>query len=177
MFENNGDPGEGDDTDPDDQTGESTDDERYFAHQDRNWNVAALSQYDPNAASTSALVERYVQYIVRTASTPSLGARVPTAPNPCPAVRLVIRDSVSSLNAKATKIATANTYHTCHASRNETRLRGLLYHMRHTTYYQYAGPIPQGCMPRIQRVSPAHHHVSARSVRTLVAKMGSARRY
>jgi RHS repeat-associated protein len=60
MFENNGDPGEGDDTDPDERAGESTEDARYFAHQDRNWNVVALSQYDPNTAITGATVDRYV---------------------------------------------------------------------------------------------------------------------
>jgi RHS repeat-associated protein len=59
MFENNGDPGESDDTDPDEQTCESTDDERYIAHQDRNWNVVALSDYDPNATSAGAPAERY----------------------------------------------------------------------------------------------------------------------
>jgi hypothetical protein len=55
----NGDPTESNDCDPDDQTGESTADTRYFYHQDRNWNVVALSQYSETGDAYAGLVERY----------------------------------------------------------------------------------------------------------------------
>ena len=53
WIEVNGDPTESNDTNPDDQSGESTADARYFVHQDRNWNVVALSDADGD------IVERY----------------------------------------------------------------------------------------------------------------------
>ena len=53
-----GDATESNDTDPDDQTGESTADERYFVHQDRNWNVTALSEYDSGGSNNGRIVER-----------------------------------------------------------------------------------------------------------------------
>jgi RHS repeat-associated protein len=59
WIEKNGDPTEGNDTNPDDQTGESTADERYFVHQDRNWNVVALTEYDPSGTNNGRIVERY----------------------------------------------------------------------------------------------------------------------
>jgi RHS repeat-associated protein len=66
WIEKNGDPSIGDDTTPDvEATGESTEDPadaRYFAHQDRNWNVVALSSHDPadpNSATNGAIAERY----------------------------------------------------------------------------------------------------------------------
>jgi RHS repeat-associated protein len=34
-------------------------DERYLVHQDRNWNVVALTDYDPDSAVEGAVVERY----------------------------------------------------------------------------------------------------------------------
>ena len=59
MIDRNGDPTESNDCDPDDQSGESTADERYFVHQDRNWNVAALTDYDPSGSDEGNVVERY----------------------------------------------------------------------------------------------------------------------
>ena len=59
LIDKNGDPTESNDCDPDDQSGESTTDERYFVHQDRNWNVVALSQYDINGTNNGRIVERY----------------------------------------------------------------------------------------------------------------------
>ncbi len=59
WLEKNGDPTESNDTDPDDQSGESTADERYFVHQDRNWNVVALSEYDTGGSNHGRIVERY----------------------------------------------------------------------------------------------------------------------
>ena len=59
MIDKNGDPTESNDCDPDDQTGESTADARYFVHQDRNWNVVALSEYDTGDTNNGRLVERY----------------------------------------------------------------------------------------------------------------------
>ena len=59
MIDKNGDPSESNDCDPDDQSGESTADERYFVHQDRNWNVVALTDYDPSGSDEGNVVERY----------------------------------------------------------------------------------------------------------------------
>ena len=59
MIDKNGDPTESNDCDPDDQSGESTADERYFVHQDRNWNVVALTDYDPSGSDEGNVVERY----------------------------------------------------------------------------------------------------------------------
>ena len=59
MIDKNGDPTESNDCDPDEQSGESTADERYFVHQDRNWNVVALTDYDPSGSDEGNVVERY----------------------------------------------------------------------------------------------------------------------
>ena len=59
WIEKNGDPAESNDTNPDDQSGESTADSRYFVHQDRNWNVVALSEYDTSGTNDGRIVERY----------------------------------------------------------------------------------------------------------------------
>ena len=59
VIDKNGDPTESNDCDPDDQSGESTADERYFVHQDRNWNVVALTDYDPSGSDEGNVVERY----------------------------------------------------------------------------------------------------------------------
>ncbi len=59
MVDVNGDVTESNDCDPDDQSGESTADERYFYHQDRNWNVVALSEYDTAGTNNGRIVERY----------------------------------------------------------------------------------------------------------------------
>ena len=59
MIDKNGDPSESNDCDPDDQSGESTADARYFVHQDRNWNVVALTDYDPSGSDEGNVVERY----------------------------------------------------------------------------------------------------------------------
>ena len=59
LIDKNGDPTESNDCDPDDQSGESTADERYFVHQDRNWNVVALTDYDPSGSDEGNVVERY----------------------------------------------------------------------------------------------------------------------
>ena len=59
WIEKNGDPTESNDTNPDDQTSESTADARYFVHQDRNWNVVALSEYDTGDTNNGRIVERY----------------------------------------------------------------------------------------------------------------------
>jgi hypothetical protein len=56
----NGDPTESNDCDPDDQSGESTYDRRYFCHQGANWNVLAWSEYDDAGVGTDGrFVERY----------------------------------------------------------------------------------------------------------------------
>jgi len=80
-------PTESNDTNPDDQSGESTADMRYFVHQDRqplthrvplcgtdheaiaglcpercvkgSWNVVALTEYDPNDTNNGRIAERY----------------------------------------------------------------------------------------------------------------------
>jgi len=57
WIEKNGDPAEGDDTDPDEQMGESTADERYFVHQDRNWNIRMTTRYDTSGASNGVALE------------------------------------------------------------------------------------------------------------------------
>ena len=59
LIDKNGDPTESNDCDPDDQSGESTADARYFVHQDRNWNVVALTDYDPSGSDEGNVVERY----------------------------------------------------------------------------------------------------------------------
>ena len=59
WLEKNGDPTESNDTNPDDQTGESTADMRYFVHQDRNWNVTALTEYDTGGTNNGRIAERY----------------------------------------------------------------------------------------------------------------------
>ncbi|WP_320046886.1 RHS repeat-associated core domain-containing protein [uncultured Ilyobacter sp.] len=59
SIEKNGDVTESNDTTPDEQSGESTADSRYFVHQDRNWNVTALSEYDPSGTNNARIVERY----------------------------------------------------------------------------------------------------------------------
>ncbi|MBU0637658.1 MAG: hypothetical protein KKB50_02245 [Planctomycetes bacterium] len=59
MTDVNGDPTESNDCDPDEQSGESTADARYFYHQDRNWNVVALSEYDTGETNNGRIVERY----------------------------------------------------------------------------------------------------------------------
>src|SRR5437867_3004493 len=61
----NGDPTTGNDANPDNNTngesGESPADHRYFYQQDRNWNVVALTDYDPaGGGSTGTIVERYL---------------------------------------------------------------------------------------------------------------------
>ncbi|MCG3125447.1 MAG: hypothetical protein CHACPFDD_00269 [Phycisphaerae bacterium] len=60
WLERNGDPTIGNDTDPDGTAGEGAEspaDHRYFAHQDRNWNVVALTDHGIDVGGT--LVERY----------------------------------------------------------------------------------------------------------------------
>ena len=63
----NGDPAEGDDCNPDVADPNDAElDARYFVHQDRNWNVVALTAYspdpnDPNWPTNGAVVERYSQ--------------------------------------------------------------------------------------------------------------------
>ncbi|MCG3126249.1 MAG: hypothetical protein CHACPFDD_01079 [Phycisphaerae bacterium] len=61
WLERNGDPTIGNDTDPDGTAGEGAEspaDHRYFAHQDRNWNVVALTDYAVGVHGN--IVERYV---------------------------------------------------------------------------------------------------------------------
>jgi RHS repeat-associated protein len=53
----NGNPAESNDCDPDDQTGESTADARRFAHQDRNWNLIAFTDYGESV--NGEIIERY----------------------------------------------------------------------------------------------------------------------
>ena len=55
----NGDPTESNDCDPDAQGGESTYDRRCFYHQDRNWNVVALTEYGDGVGTDARLIERY----------------------------------------------------------------------------------------------------------------------
>ncbi len=61
----NGDAANGNDCDPDVADPNDTDDDaRYFVHQDRNWNVQALTAYspdpnDPNTPTNGQVVERY----------------------------------------------------------------------------------------------------------------------
>ena len=63
----NGDPTAGDDCNPDvADPNDAEPDARYFVHQDRNWNVVALTAYspdpnDPNWPVNGAVVERYSQ--------------------------------------------------------------------------------------------------------------------
>ncbi|MCG3129245.1 MAG: hypothetical protein CHACPFDD_04166 [Phycisphaerae bacterium] len=62
WLERNGDPTIGNDTDPDGTAGEGAEspaDHRYFAHQDRNWNVVALTDY--GVGSYGQIVERVAQ--------------------------------------------------------------------------------------------------------------------
>jgi len=52
--------GAGTDCDPDHGAqGESGQDRRYFYHQDRNWNVIALTEYDDGAGTNGRIAERY----------------------------------------------------------------------------------------------------------------------
>ena len=56
----NGDPSNVDDCNPDtDAQGENDQDRRYFIHQDRNWNVVAVSEYDDGVGTNGEIVERY----------------------------------------------------------------------------------------------------------------------
>jgi len=61
LIDANGDPTDGDDANPDaeaqGESGESPADARYFVHQDRNWNVVALTAYGEGV--NGAVVERY----------------------------------------------------------------------------------------------------------------------
>ena len=64
LMDVNGDPSIGNDVDPDvTATGEGSEspaDMRVFYHQDRNWNVTALTAYEPGGGGdTGAIVERY----------------------------------------------------------------------------------------------------------------------
>ena len=64
LMDVNGDPSIGNNVDPDvtatGEGGESPADTRYFYHQDRNWNVTALTAYEPGGGGdTGAIVERY----------------------------------------------------------------------------------------------------------------------
>jgi RHS repeat-associated protein len=63
WLEKNGDPTKANDTNPDyTASGEETEsvaDMRYFVHQDRNWNVVALTEYDPQGTNNGRIVERY----------------------------------------------------------------------------------------------------------------------
>jgi hypothetical protein len=45
--------------DPDEADGSPTKDRRFFYHQDRNWNVVALSEYADGAGTNARVVERY----------------------------------------------------------------------------------------------------------------------
>ncbi len=72
----NGDPTESNDCDPDAQGGESTYDRRCFYHQDRNWNVVALTEYGDGVGTDARLIERYAytpygQFIVLKGDTAS----------------------------------------------------------------------------------------------------------
>ena len=56
----NGDPTNTNDCDPDTTAGGETDqDRRYFVHQDRNWNVVAISEYDDGVGTDGQIVERF----------------------------------------------------------------------------------------------------------------------
>ena len=80
WIEVNGDPSIGDDSNPDNEAaGEASEDPadmRYYAHQDRNWNVTALTEYDPSGTNNGRVVERYEytpysQFVVLTGDTGS----------------------------------------------------------------------------------------------------------
>ena len=60
LMDVNGDPATSNDCDPDTAAqGELGQDRRYFYHQDRNWNVVALTEYDDGAGVTARIHERY----------------------------------------------------------------------------------------------------------------------
>ena len=54
----NGDPTESNDTNPDDQTGESTAYERYVIHRDRRGTVVAITEYDTGGTNNGNVLER-----------------------------------------------------------------------------------------------------------------------
>jgi hypothetical protein len=59
LMDVNGNAGNSNDCDPDTAAqGESGQDRRYFYHQDRNWNVVALTEYDDGAGTNGRLGER-----------------------------------------------------------------------------------------------------------------------
>ena len=72
----NGDPTAGDDCNPDvNDPNDAELDARYFVHQDRNWNVVALTAHspdptDPNWPTNGAVVERYSQLCSRISHPP-----------------------------------------------------------------------------------------------------------
>ncbi len=57
----NDEPGVSDDCSPDNTSGGKSagSDDRYFYHQDRNWNVVAISEYDTGGTNNGRIVERY----------------------------------------------------------------------------------------------------------------------
>jgi len=60
LMDVNGNPANSNDCDPDTAAqGELGQDRRYFYHQDRNWNVVALTEYDDGAGTNGRLAERY----------------------------------------------------------------------------------------------------------------------
>ncbi|MCH8804845.1 MAG: hypothetical protein IH986_02000 [Planctomycetes bacterium] len=59
RIEENGDPTETNDTAPDDQVDESISAARYFVHQNRSWNVIALTGYAAAGSNNGRIVERY----------------------------------------------------------------------------------------------------------------------
>ena len=60
LMDVNGDPGNTNDCDPDHTAlGENDQDRRYYYHQDRNWNVIALSEYDDGVGVNGRIAERY----------------------------------------------------------------------------------------------------------------------
>ena len=81
MIDRNGDPTESNDCDPDEQSGESTADERYFVHQDRNWNVVALTDYDEGNVVERYHYTPYGQFIVLSGDSGSgeMGNVLPTS--------------------------------------------------------------------------------------------------
>ena len=59
LMDVNGNPGNSNDCDPDYTPQGDGQDRRYFYHQDRNWNVVALSEYDDGVGVNGRLAERY----------------------------------------------------------------------------------------------------------------------
>jgi RHS repeat-associated protein len=63
WIEKNGDPTASNDANPDNtaagEGSESPADMRYFVHQDRNWNVVAVTEYDPQGTNNGRIAERY----------------------------------------------------------------------------------------------------------------------